>query len=1025
MGIELLLPFFASVAITIGLRRLDKSNMKLSQIKRYADKLSEEIRETAVLQIQNIKDASIDIDLQLKQARKISEDIQSLAGQSKTLYEDIRSGRDYLSEVSKEMVSVLEFANSTKEESLKLEESLATIQNYRLDIAKIQEDMQSLRENVSEILDVFQEKLDLRSDEILQSLAQKLIELESLMEKKSDALDTALTDIAQSAREKLSQETSYLIQETVGRIDFFRKDMDMLIDSLQDAENRLDLKVSRFEDTSSILSEKVDRFEERLEEKATKAQNRTEEKIQNLEKRLTEKFDRILEQIFHSKETFLEGIRSEVGAIKQEIEGLSLETMTRRDEILNETRRQAENLNSRIQEFQEKYLEAENKLFRQADSRKAELMRQIEAFAEEFRNVSEELRSEADRIRGEALCELRSFNQEIDRSRKQAETRSEEAILKLRQELESKIRTDFSGMEEKLQSMSKEISLKTESIDAYVDDLRKALTESAREILEEAEKKAYSFEDILTNQIQLTEQKVEAMIGFWEEEIKKARERILTGSEGLEERIRKIHLDGDGLVQRLQEEYSEVRRKLDEYQRARESMLEEDCKTYQKELADRFTLLKKTAEDFFSRQELKVEKLNETIDNRISKQLAKLVDKGNLHLGQMEEKIQKHIASLKKDLDESFRGNREEFKNFKQEIQNGIEEALELKEEILSGVADSLHSIREEVEGLTAKIQYVRAELHSIEESRKVIEKSESVLRELSGLLEAFQSEESNIREIHESLKRAERLKAGLELEIQNLQEKWESASQMDGKINEISSTLDHLTQESLRLQKNWSEIQGWEEKLEKILDTQIRISKSLHEIEKTREALEHVRKVQEDQVLKAEDLTERILEMDRSIQIIESRERELAKSIQNADLRAKDLLEREREILGVEAKFEKIESLIGDLSERHKQALVLQKRVEELRKETSRSKEDLEELLAEADEKFEKLSAFLDLVQNSIPAEKGSVKASKPSPLLERKKATILTLHKKYNWSSEAISEKLGIEKSLVDTVLGLEKAK
>jgi hypothetical protein len=70
MGIEILIPFIASIAVTIGLRRLDKSNTKLSQIKRYAGKLSEEIHQTALLKIQSVKDAGIDIDIHLKHAKK-------------------------------------------------------------------------------------------------------------------------------------------------------------------------------------------------------------------------------------------------------------------------------------------------------------------------------------------------------------------------------------------------------------------------------------------------------------------------------------------------------------------------------------------------------------------------------------------------------------------------------------------------------------------------------------------------------------------------------------------------------------------------------------------------------------------------------------------------------------------------------------------------------------------------------------------------------------------------------------------
>lgn len=48
MGIELLLPFIASVGITILLRRLDKSNYKLSQIKRFTGKVQEELNGIAL-----------------------------------------------------------------------------------------------------------------------------------------------------------------------------------------------------------------------------------------------------------------------------------------------------------------------------------------------------------------------------------------------------------------------------------------------------------------------------------------------------------------------------------------------------------------------------------------------------------------------------------------------------------------------------------------------------------------------------------------------------------------------------------------------------------------------------------------------------------------------------------------------------------------------------------------------------------------------------------------------------------------
>lgn len=1026
MGLEIIIPFIASVAVTIGLRRLDKSNTKLSQIKRYAEKLSEEIHQTALLKIQSVKDAGIDIDLHLKQAKRTSEDVQNLTRESQELFDQIKSGRDYLASLSSEMTNVVELAHEARSEAENLQKDLTSAFNHRQEISLLQEDMTSLREEASGILDAFQDKLDLRSDDILQSLAHKLLELEGLMEKKSQALDTTLVEIAQTARIKLNQESEHLVQETLGRVDTARREIDDIMERLSDSENTMDLKISKFEDTTSILSEKVDRFEERLEDKTSKAQVRIEEKILILEKKLTEKFDRILEQASHSKETFFDGIRVEVDSIKREIEGLSLETMTRRDEILNETRRQAENINATILDFQEKYLDAENKLLKQADSRKSELMRQIESFAEEFRGVSEELKKEADSIRKETLGELKNFHKDLEVSRNQAENESKDSILNLRTELESRLRLDITQVDSELKGLKLAISTKINDVDHYVVDLKEALTDSAREILEEAEQKAYSFENIVTKEIEGSEKKIESMISFWDEEIKKTREKALQNLEGLDERVKSIHLEGSDLVAKFSEEYQDTRKRLEDFIQAQEGCIEEESSRAQKELSDKFQVLKKTAEDFFSRQELKVDKLNENIDSRINKQLAKLVDKGNLHLGQIEEKVHKHISSLKKDLDESFRENKNEFQTFKKEIDEGIKDAMELKEEILSGVSANIDSIKDEVEDLTSKIHLAKDEMKSLEESRLAIDKSERVTEELSTIL--FQIDENSelLENYISSVSTVKDLKTEMELEIESLKNELHTFQELDGRSIELSMTIQKLEEESSTLKNSLFDLQQLEARIDKAVESQEILKESMEDIQSTRDSLERIERIQEEQINQSETITGKLQNLDREIEFIEAKEKSLSESIRSADDRAKHLMDREKDILNVENRFNKIETLIGDLGDRHRQALTLQKRVEDLREEAQHSKEELEGLISEADEKFEKLSAFLDIVQNSTsPEPKSRGSKVKTDPILERKKNTVLTLHDKHHWSPESISEKLNIEKSLVDTIIGTRNSR
>ncbi len=71
MGSELLFPFIASVIVILLFRKLDRSNYRLSQIKKHSTKMNEDINRAAMAGIQAVKDTTIDLDIMGKQARKV------------------------------------------------------------------------------------------------------------------------------------------------------------------------------------------------------------------------------------------------------------------------------------------------------------------------------------------------------------------------------------------------------------------------------------------------------------------------------------------------------------------------------------------------------------------------------------------------------------------------------------------------------------------------------------------------------------------------------------------------------------------------------------------------------------------------------------------------------------------------------------------------------------------------------------------------------------------------------------------
>ncbi|MCC6274217.1 MAG: chromosome segregation protein SMC, partial [Leptospiraceae bacterium] len=330
MGTELLIPFIASVLITILLRRLDKSNYRLSQIKRYTQKLTEDINYVAISKIQSVRDAGIDLEIMNKQAKKLSEEIQKVSSDTKVLLETVKSNKYYLDNVSTELSGVVELTGEIQKESAYIQNGLALFQNQRNEIEKIEKEILKVQSEASGILLAFHEKVNFRTDEVLQSLATKIVEMESLLEAKSAKLDEFASNVSVSFQEKLKEEVEILARESVGKVELLHSKVSSLTDSLRESEKSIDSKIIQFRDFSDMVAEKIERVDVRLADKFETAEKKIEDRFIIFEKKIQERFDSIVEQVTQSKEAFIRGLKMEIDAIRREVEGLDLETMTRR-----------------------------------------------------------------------------------------------------------------------------------------------------------------------------------------------------------------------------------------------------------------------------------------------------------------------------------------------------------------------------------------------------------------------------------------------------------------------------------------------------------------------------------------------------------------------------------------------------------------------------------------------------------------------------------------------------------------------
>lgn len=630
MGLELFIPFLASVGITILLRRMDKSNYKLSQIKRYTGKLQEELQEIALEKIQSVKDSGIELEITLKQTRKLAEDVKGLNEESRQLLDTIRSNRDFLSAITLDLKEVVHLSSDIRQESQSIQEGLGKLELGKREVQAIGSKIQELRSEAEILLDAFQEKLNFRSDDILQSLASKIVELEGLLEAKSDRVEAGLEELGEAYRQKLEGQTKTILNDTVGKVDQAREEVKSLLESMQAKEEDMDAQTDRIQTAFLTVSEKLDRLDLRVEEKAELADRKLEETFQRNESSLRQKYDQILEQVVHSKEAFLNGVKIEIEAIRKEIEGMSLETLTRRDEILNETRRQAEGINDSINIFQEKYLEAENKLLKQADSRKSELTRQIDSFEDEFNRISAGLRNEAEDLRKEILVGLKEFHSSLETSRSEEERKSRNRIEQIRLGLEEELsalhashserfRAEWDGIRENVKIFDVQVSTRMKEMDSYVKDIREALEATAGEILGETESKVGEIGASIDEEFRKMDRRLEHFARSWEDEVVSQKNHTMEAIRGLEERLSQIHFKGAEYLEEFAKTYAEQKDKIEEFVTKYKANFRKDGEEVREELLVRYKEMKVDGQNLVESIKEEYSSVGERFENLLRK----------------------------------------------------------------------------------------------------------------------------------------------------------------------------------------------------------------------------------------------------------------------------------------------------------------------------------------------------------------------------------------------------------------------
>jgi chromosome segregation ATPase len=433
----ILFSFIGSVSFTLMLRRLDRSNLKLNQIRRFGENQSTQIEEMSARQIRMIKDATIEFELLFRQSHQQREEIESGLSDYSTQLDHLKKEREAVRGISDDLEQISKSSSAVLDHVDRLDAGLA-----RLSLAE------------REMNDVHD-----RIEHLSQIVEQRGIDSET----------------------KLSQITGRIIRENEERGMRLAEGFETVLDDMRDKVVAMDDQLTERKRDYELVGERINTLSTRLDEKWILEAGRIDDKFGGIEKRLQERFLSLESGLAAIRTSSVESLQAEVSRIRSEIEGFNLSTLAKRDEILNETRRMAEGISDQIRLFQEKSIETENRLLKFAEQEKHSIRERIASYDEEWSGMEERHMDELDeRVRG--LEELINRNRDSRIESLQLEYhKTREDFRTLAKNLREEIQNDADGIQRTIGEAMREEEKSLLVARNELERLREEMSEAGRE----------------------------------------------------------------------------------------------------------------------------------------------------------------------------------------------------------------------------------------------------------------------------------------------------------------------------------------------------------------------------------------------------------------------------------------------------------------------------------------------------------------------------------------------------------------
>ena len=579
--------FLGSLAFTVMLRRMDKPGVRLAQIKRIGELQTERLEEIAAGQVQSIKDSTLEYEVLIRQSRQMQTDLKNEFAHYQEKIDSLKEDRELIENISGELGQIAGSAATVGEQVERLDMGLSRLGFAQKEIAEIQEQIKGLYNQIEQKGNT----AHLRLDEIIGKLVQET----------EDRSAGVLEQVRASFR-TLETEGKEL-EEKLG--DQFQS-MDGLSDRISNLGGRLEEKWSL---ETGRMHEKFSLEAGRIDEKFTETERNFQERIGGLESGLTA-----------IRSAAVDSIQSETARIRSDLDNFNLETIAKRDELLNDIKKMAEGMADQLNLFQEKYITAESKLTKYGEEQRNLIARELESFQENWAELEKRQLETLDKkisglgreVEDVRERQIDGIAQEANRYRDELKTNARELSDRLEKEIQQgqeTLRAEMREEERELAGAREELSQLRDNLSLMGHELKATVRGEA---------------DHCVNLLKDTRKNEEEQLVRGREELRMIRDEMLEQSEKVAEQIRrneKLGLKLDESAETARENLAATRDEIleeleshsEEYQETRDEQL-----THLQSMVDKkLTELDEASRLFEETRTEQLERLGTQIDRRM------------------------------------------------------------------------------------------------------------------------------------------------------------------------------------------------------------------------------------------------------------------------------------------------------------------------------------------------------------------------------------------------------------------------